>query len=249
MAASRRHPKSSKKGKTPPGGIERASSYKGNMNNDDVGHLGNSVFNIKNAKDNNTNLDTIGRKDPITGNNTNISDASKNSLSSRIVITAHQGTKSEGRQRDIDELDIKLLNLLQRGYDNKQIADKVDNPLSTIQRRTRLIFERGLAASKIEPDYAKLGYKKGYLILRLKGGKIAGIMERLQQVSGIISISANIGVFPLICIIIYRHTEELWNIISNIQELDNVKEVLWSEEVSNVTTKYDIMHFTHVQKG
>jgi DNA-binding Lrp family transcriptional regulator len=245
MAAGGRHPQSRKKGKTPPSSIERAS-YKGNMNNDDTGHLGNSVFNIKNDRNNNnTNLDTIGRKDSVTGNNTHLSDASKNSLSSRIEITAHQGTKSEGRQREIDELDIKLLNLLQRGYDNKQIADKVDNPLSTIQRRTRLIFERGLAASTIEPDYAKLGYKKGYLILRLNGGKIADMLERLQQVSGIISISANIGIFPLICIIIYRDTEELWNITSNVQELDNVKEVLWSEEVYNVTTKYDIMHFTH----
>jgi DNA-binding Lrp family transcriptional regulator len=248
MAAARRHPKSRKKVKTPPSGNERPS-YKGNMNNDGGGHLGNSAFNIKNAQKNNTNLDIIGKKDSVTGNNTHLLDASKNSLSSQIEITAHQGTKSEGRQREIDELDIKLLNLLQRGYDNKQIADKVDNPLSTIQRRTRLIFERGLAASKIEPDYAKLGLKKGYLILRLKGGKIADIVEMLQQVSGIISISANIGVFPLICIIIYRDTKELWNIISNVQELDNVKEVLWSEEVSNVTTKYDIMHFTHAQKG
>ncbi len=133
----------------------------------------------------------------------------------------------------MDELDLHLLNLLLKGFDNKRIADTTESPLSTIQRRTRLIFERGLATSKIEPDYKRLGFKKGFLAIRLKGGKIQSIVEMLKRISGIIAISANIGTFPITCTIVYKNVTELWNIISSVQELDNIQEVLWSEEIYN----------------
>lgn len=135
------------------------------------------------------------------------------------------------RQKEVDELDLHLLNLLLKGFDNKRIADTTVSPLSTIQRRTRLIFERGLATSKIEPDYKRLGFKRGFLAIRLKGGKIQSIVEMLKRISGIIAISANIGTFPITCTIVYKNVTELWNIISSVQELDNIQEVLWSEEI------------------
>lgn len=137
------------------------------------------------------------------------------------------------RQKEVDELDIQLLNLLLKGFDNKRIADTTESPLSTIQRRTRLIFERGLATSKIELDYERLGLKKGFLAIRLKGGKIQSVAERLKRISGIISISANIGTFPITCTIVYKNVAELWDMISSVQELDNIQEVLWSEEIYN----------------
>ena len=149
-------------------------------------------------------------------------------------------TKMEQREEVVDELDLQLLNLLLKGYDNKRIADTVDNPLSTIQRRTRLIFERGLANSKVELDYKRLGFKKGFLAIRLKGGKIQSIVERLQRMSGIITISANIGTFPVTCTIMYKSVTELWKLISSVQELDNVVEVLWSEEVYNYHSMQNI---------
>ena len=94
----------------------------------------------------------------------------------------------QARAREIDQLDLELVSLLLKGYTNKPIADTTDNLLSTIQRRTRLIFERGLATSKIELDYAKLGFRKGFLALRLTGGKVQLIAKRLQKVEGIISV-------------------------------------------------------------
>ena len=138
-----------------------------------------------------------------------------------------------GQQTEVDELDLQLLNLLLKGFDNKRIADTTESPLSTIQRRTRLIFERGLATSKIEPDYKRLGFKKGFLAIRLKGGKIQSIAERLKRIRGIIAISVNIGTFPLTCTIVYKNVTELWSIISSVQELDYIQDVLWSEEIYN----------------
>ena len=167
----------------------------------------------------------------------------------RTTIVEYQAKTTLERQKDIDDLDIKLLNLLQRGYDNKEIAKSIENPLSTIQRRTRLIFERGLAALKVEPDYAKIGLKKGFLLIRLKGGKIPQIVERLRKIRGIVSISANIGSFPIICTIVYRDTTELWDIISSVQEQDCVKEVSWSEEIYTVGTEYNILHPPFAEKS
>jgi DNA-binding Lrp family transcriptional regulator len=149
------------------------------------------------------------------------------------------------QQKEVDELDLQLLNLLLKGFDNKRIADTTESPLSTIQRRTRLIFERGLATSKVEPDYKRLGFKKGLLAIRLKGGKIQPIVKRLQRIRGIIAISANIGAFPLTCTIVYKNASELWNMISNVQELDNIQEVLWSEEIYNFVSIENLSGMRH----
>jgi DNA-binding Lrp family transcriptional regulator len=144
-------------------------------------------------------------------------------------------------QREIDDLDLELLNLLQLGFDNKKIAKKTDSPLSTVQRRTRLIFERGFATSRVELDYAKLGYRKGFLMIALKGGQISKIVDMLQKLKGIISVSANIGNFPIICTIAYHRTEELWELLSKVQEMDNVKDAVWSEQIYSVTTDMNII--------
>src|SRR5579884_4084908 len=87
----------------------------------------------------------------------------------------------ESPSEDVDKLDLELLSLLERGFDNKKIAKATEIPLSTIQRRTRLLFKRGLATSRIEHDYAKLGYKKGFLCMRLKGGRIEPLAEELMK--------------------------------------------------------------------
>lgn len=111
----------------------------------------------------------------------------------------------------IDELDLQLLDLLQRGYDNKHIAKTTEIPLSTIQRRTRLIFKRGLATSRIEQDYDKLGYKKGFLCIRLRGGRIESIADKLSKINEILSISANIGSFG-IYVLLYILTQNNYGI-------------------------------------
>ena len=46
----------------------------------------------------------------------------------------------------VDKRDISIVGLLISGYDNKQISSELQIPLSTIQRRTRNILQRGLLA-------------------------------------------------------------------------------------------------------
>jgi DNA-binding Lrp family transcriptional regulator len=170
----------------------------------------------------------------------NPSDADNNQYDKYVVSRAKMN-----QQKEVDELDLQLLNLLLKGFDNKRIAETTESPLSTIQRRTRLIFEKGLATSKVEPDYKRLGFKKGFLALRLKGGRIQSIVKRLQGIRGIIAISANIGTFPISCTIVYKNAPELWNMISSVQELDNIQEVLWSEEIYNYISIENLSGMRH----
>jgi DNA-binding NarL/FixJ family response regulator len=71
----------------------------------------------------------------------------------------------------IDNLDETLLELLVKGYENKKIAVEVKTPLSTIQRRIRNLFENQYVSRKNELNYKKLGLRKGYLQISLKGDK------------------------------------------------------------------------------
>jgi DNA-binding Lrp family transcriptional regulator len=76
-------------------------------------------------------------------------------------MTGDHGLDSNTDSLCIDDLDLKLLDLLARGNDNKLISAIVNVPLSTIQRRTRKLFEKGLVHSRIELDYRKMGLRKG----------------------------------------------------------------------------------------
>ena len=49
----------------------------------------------------------------------------------------------------VDKRDISIVGLLISGYDNKQISSELQIPLSTIQRRTRNILQRGLLAAQL----------------------------------------------------------------------------------------------------
>lgn len=78
-----------------------------------------------------------------------------------------------------------MIDLLVAGHKNKQIAFKLKIPLSTIQRRTRKLLERGLVNEKVEPNYQKLGFKKGLFHVYLSDGNIQSIAEALAKVKGI----------------------------------------------------------------
>ncbi|MGI0019546.1 MAG: LuxR C-terminal-related transcriptional regulator, partial [Nitrososphaera sp.] len=50
----------------------------------------------------------------------------------------------------LDYRDKEILQLLLAGMSNRAIANRLQIPLSTIQRRTRAIFEKELLISKVE---------------------------------------------------------------------------------------------------
>src|SRR5215467_9452776 len=89
----------------------------------------------------------------------------------------------------IDEIDQKLIELLLKGYANKRIALEAKSPLSTIQRRIRRIFEDQYLHKKNELNYKKLGLRKGYLLISLKGDYAALVAQKVSTIKGITCVS------------------------------------------------------------
>jgi DNA-binding Lrp family transcriptional regulator len=134
----------------------------------------------------------------------------------------------------IDNLDQKLLELVLKGFQNKHIAIEVKTPLSTIQRRIRKIFQNQYIIRKNELNYNKLGLRKGYLHISLKGNNSHTVAQKLASISGITSIAELTGSFDILCTCIFKNTDELFSLIENIKTIERIDKVAWSEEVRSV---------------
>src|SRR5207237_8478450 len=78
-----------------------------------------------------------------------------------------------------------ILKLLLSGHSNKAIAARLKIPISTIQRRTTKLFERGFLRVNYELNYRKLGLRKGLLHVYLKDGNLEGIADQIARINGI----------------------------------------------------------------
>ena len=143
-------------------------------------------------------------------------------------ITAQSQSMKNGR---IDKLDAEIIQLLLKGKNSKYIAKKVKSPLSTVQRRTRKLFEEQLIVSTVELNYEKLGYKRGLLHLYLTDGLVDEVGQNLADRPGILSVAVHIGNSDLVALFIYKDSKELLETISESKKIKGVERVLWSEEV------------------
>jgi len=131
----------------------------------------------------------------------------------------------------IDRLDEDIIQLLLKGKNSKDIAYNVRSPLSTVQRRTRKLFENELIVSTVELNYEKLGYKRGLLHLYLSDGIVDEVGKILAERAGILSVAVHIGNSDLVALFIYKDSKQLLETISESKKIKGVERVLWSEEV------------------
>jgi len=137
----------------------------------------------------------------------------------------------------IDKIDQKLLELLLKGYTNKRIALEANSPISTIQRRIRKIFENEYIYKKTELNHKKLGLRKGYLLISLKGNYAHLVAQKVSSIKGITCVSLVTGNIDIMSTCLFRDTTDLFNIIENIKTIERVDKVSWAEEVSNIPSK------------
>src|SRR5215469_4257311 len=143
----------------------------------------------------------------------------------------------------IDEIDQKLIELLLKGYANKRIALEAKSPLSTIQRRIRRIFEDQYLHKKNELNYKKLGLRKGYLLISLKGDDSKLVAQKVSKIKGITYVSLVTGNIDIMSTCLFRETSDLFNIIESIKTLERIDTVSWAEEVHSIPSK-EIMIFS-----
>jgi len=137
----------------------------------------------------------------------------------------------------IDKIDQKLIDLLLKGYTNKKIAFEANSPLSTIQRRIRKIFENEYIHKKNELNHRKLGLRKGYLLISLKGDYSYQVAQKISSLKGITYVSLVTGNIDILCVCLFRDTNDLFKIIESIKAIERVDKVTWAEEVRLIPTE------------
>lgn len=133
---------------------------------------------------------------------------------------------------DIDATDGRIIELLLKGYTNKNIALHERMPLSTTQRRIRRIYEKGYVIKRNELNYKKLGLRKVYLLISLKGDLSSEVAQNLSNIEGVNFVSLVSGGVDILCTCILRNTDGLFRIVENIKAIERVDKVMWAEEVS-----------------
>ena len=131
----------------------------------------------------------------------------------------------------LDKHDYQILNLLTQGADNYAISEKLRIPLSTVQRRSRIMLREGYVKQIFQPNYKKLGLKKGLLHVYIRTGNIKEMAEELLSREGIMSAGIHVGNSDIVGEFVYEDSEQLVDLISHVKEVNSVDRVVWSEEV------------------
>ena len=134
----------------------------------------------------------------------------------------------------LDKIDYKIISLLIPGFENKEISRELGIPLSTVQRRTRNIIRNGLVEVRVQPNFRKIGVKKGLLHVYIKSGEIKESAEEISKLDGVLNSSVHVGNSDVVAEFVYEDSEQLIDTIIKIKRLENVDRVLWSEEVFTI---------------
>jgi DNA-binding Lrp family transcriptional regulator len=136
----------------------------------------------------------------------------------------------------LDKTDFRIVSLLVLGYDNKKISSTLNIPLSTIQRRTRLILQSEIVTQEYEPNFKLLGIKKGLLHTYLRDGKLRKTAEKISEMEGILSVTIHVGNSDIVSEFVYDNSEDLVDIIASIKDIEGVGHIVWSEEIYRLKT-------------
>jgi len=141
----------------------------------------------------------------------------------------------------LDKLDYQILNLMTLGLENRVIAEELKTPLSTIQRRTRILLRSGYISQIFQPNYKKLGLKKGLLHVYVRTGNLKKVAQDLLLNDGILSAGVHVGNSDIVGEFVYEDSEQLVDLISKVKELEVIDRVVWSEDVFLLAGRKDSM--------
>ncbi|HEY6882453.1 MAG TPA: Lrp/AsnC family transcriptional regulator [Nitrososphaeraceae archaeon] len=135
----------------------------------------------------------------------------------------------------LDSIDIKIISELVRQPDisSLSLSKKIDIPLSTLQRR-RARIEKAILKRDYTFNYKAFGGRVGDLIIAVDKGKSKEIAQSLlkKYKNNIVSCDTRINSEHNISAhIIYKNTEELYDLIESIKTMEYVDGVHWSEMV------------------
>ena len=142
--------------------------------------------------------------------------------------------------KSIDEIDIKIIDLMILNKNNKQISQELRIPLSTVQRRVRNLISEGYVTFNAQINYQKLGFKTGLLHIYLKNGDIEETAKKIHNLQNVTTIEIHVGNSDILGHVVYKDGKALLNLISKIKKISDIEKIVWSERIYQSTTKeYD----------
>lgn len=136
-----------------------------------------------------------------------------------------------------DNIDIKIIELMVNGRNNKQISSQLSIPLSTIQRRVRILLTKEIITPRVQLNYEKLGLKTGLLHIYLKNGDIDQTAKKVYEIDGITSFEIHIGNSDILANVVYKEGKELLKMITTIKKIEAVERIVWSERIYQSPSK------------
>jgi DNA-binding Lrp family transcriptional regulator len=134
----------------------------------------------------------------------------------------------------LDDRDQQILSLLLSGKSNRAIAIELKIPMSTVQRRTRKLFEGDVVRARYELNHKKFGLRKGMIHVYLKDGDIQGIANQVSKIPGMQSTTIHIGNSDIVGLFVFKETQRLLDIMSECKKIVGIDRVVWSEEVADI---------------
>ncbi len=138
---------------------------------------------------------------------------------------------ADARLRRLDNIDLQLVDLLMSGHTSRQSAQILERPVSTIQRRVRLLIQNGALKPTFELGYSRLKIKKGFLHVYLNNGNFSSVVRKLLTFDGIYCAGVHLGNSDVIGTFIFGDSGEVLDLIALAKKMEGVERVVWSEEV------------------
>lgn len=174
--------------------------------------------------------------------NDNIQNSSRNKVSKRESERKSEFTKSANPFIFLDKINIEILRNIIKNPDVKssEIAEKIDIPLSTIQRRRSRIETSAILKKSFVIDFHRLGLRVADLLIKISKGDIETIVKEIvdQHSKSILEVTVRLGQpdINLVVRIAYKDNDEIYEIMRTFNTIEHIDSIQWSEILKEVTT-------------
>lgn len=166
----------------------------------------------------------------------NIQNSSANKLRERKTEFA----ASEKPAIFLDRINIEILRNIIKNPDIKssEISEKIDIPLSTIQRRRSRIETSAVLKKSFEIDFHKLGLRVADLLIKISKGDIETIVSDIvkQHSKSILEVTVRLGQpdINLVVRIAYKDNDEVYGIMRTFNTIEHIDSIQWSELLKEI---------------
>lgn len=141
----------------------------------------------------------------------------------------------------LDKINIEILRNIIRNPDIKssEISEKIDIPLSTIQRRRGRIETSAVLKKSFVIDFHRLGMRVADLLIKITKGDIETIVSEIvkQHSKSILEITIRLGQpdINIVVRIAYKDNDEIYEIMRTFNTIEHLESIQWSEILKEVT--------------